>query len=228
MGAKNINIEKTETIESSLPLSTEQSSLIKSANEEQLLTAAAQPQKIETDRSLNFVKKELEIDFAADDEKHEFQADGAGIVETGKSKTEDINRNQNTEEVEKDVKNNESQSPNQSGIKRRACVRNLKLGGIQNTDSNTQAIKDTEEKVLQETAKSLEIKAAKPNKEEITSSKLIVEPEVGDPRANLPAQSDMKNNTKEVSSTSSGAKNVDISSKSGLKLRKLDPKSKDP
>merc|ERR1712037_573129 len=168
--AKNINIEKTETTtESSLPLSTEQSSLIKSANEEQLLTAAAQPQKIETDRSLNFVKKELEIDFAADDEKHEFQADGAGIVETGKSKTEDINRNQNTEEVEKDVKNNEAQSPNQSGIKRRACVRNLKLGGIQNTDSNTQAIKD-----------------AKPNKEEITSSKLIVEaePEVGDPCAN--------------------------------------------
>ena len=112
--------------------------MIKSANEEQLLTAAAQPQKIETDRSLNFVKKELEIDFAADDEKHEFQADGAGIVESthsiaGKSKTDDINSNQNTEEVEKDVKNNEAQSPNQSGIKRRACVRNLKLGGIQNT-----------------------------------------------------------------------------------------------
>ena len=77
--------------------------------------------------------------------------------------------------------------------------------------SNTQAIKDTEEKVLQETTKSLEINAAKPNKEEITSSKLIVEaePEVGDPSANL------INNTKEVSSTSSGAKNVDISSKSG-------------
>ena len=54
--------------------------MIKSANEEQLLTAAAQPQKIETDRSLNFVKKELEIDSA--DEKHEFQADGAGIVES--------------------------------------------------------------------------------------------------------------------------------------------------
>ena len=111
--------------------------MIKSANEEQLLTAA-QPQKIETDRSLNFVKKELEIDFAADDEKHEFQADGAGIVESthsiaGKRKTDDINSNQNTEEVEKDVKNNEAQSPNQSGIKRRACVRNLKLGGIQNT-----------------------------------------------------------------------------------------------
>lgn len=109
--------------------------MIKSANEEQLLTAA-QPQKIETDRSLNFVKKELEIDFA--DEKHEFQADGAGIAESthsiaGKSKTDDINSNQNTEEVEKDVKNNEAQSPNQSGIKRRACVRNLKLGGIQNT-----------------------------------------------------------------------------------------------
>ena len=64
---------------------------------------------------------------------------------------------------------------------------------------------------MQETAKSLEIKAAKPNKEEITSSKLIVEaePEVGDPSANL------INNTKEVSSTSSGAKNVDISSQSG-------------
>ena len=79
------------------------------------------------------------------------------------------------------------------------------------SDSNTQAIKDTEEKVLQETTKSLEINAAKPNKEEITSSKLIVEaePEVGDPSANL------INNTKEVSSTSSGAKNVDISSKSG-------------
>ena len=60
----------------------QQSSLIKSANEEQFLTAAAQPQKIETDRSLNFVKKELEIDFAATDEKHEFQADGAGIVES--------------------------------------------------------------------------------------------------------------------------------------------------
>merc|ERR1712037_517621 len=186
-------------------------SLIKSANEEQFLTAAAQPQKIETDRSLNFVKKELEIDFASADEKHEFQADGAGIVEPGKSKTDD------TEEVEKDIKNNEAQSPNQSGIKRRACVRNLKLGGIQNTDSNTQAIKDTEEKVLQETTKSLEINAAKPNKEEITSSKLIVEaePEVGDPSANL------INNTKEVSSTSSGAKNVDITSKSGLTLRKL-------
>ena len=85
------------------------------------------------------------------------------------------------------------------------------------SDSNTQAIKDTEEKVLQETTKSLEINAAKPNKEEITSSNLIVEakPEVGDPSANLPAQSDMINNTKEVSSTSSGAKNVDISSKSG-------------
>ena len=69
---------------------------------------------------------------------------------------------------------------------------------------------------MQETTKSLEINAAKPNKEEITSSKLIVEaePEVGDPSANLPAQSDMINNTKEVSSTSSGAKNVDISSKS--------------
>ena len=112
--------------------------MIKSANEEQLLTAA-QPQKIETDRSLNFVKKELEIDLAAVDEKREFQADGAGIVESthsiaGKSKTDDINSNQNTEEVvEKDVKNNEAQSPNQSGIKRRACVRNLKLGGIQNT-----------------------------------------------------------------------------------------------
>ena len=61
--------------------------MIKSANEEQLLTAAAQPQKIETDRSLNFVKKELEIDFAADDEKHEFQADGAGIVERKVEKT---------------------------------------------------------------------------------------------------------------------------------------------
>ena len=60
----------------------QQSSLIKSANEEQLLTAAAQPQKIETDRSLNFVKKELEIDFASADEKHEFQADGGGIVES--------------------------------------------------------------------------------------------------------------------------------------------------
>merc|ERR1712037_172736 len=217
--AKNINIEKTETTtESSLTLSsTEQSSLIKSANEEQFLTAAAQPQKIETDRSLNFVKKELEIDFAFDDEKHEFQADGAGIVKREKSKTDDIDSNQNTEEVEKDIKNNEAQSPNQSGIKRRACVRNLKLGGIQNTDSNTQAIKDTEEKVLQETTKSLEINAAKPNKEEITSSKLIVEaePEVGDPSANL------INNTKEVSSTSSGAKNVDISSQSGLTLRKL-------
>merc|ERR1712051_566109 len=47
-------------------------------------------------------------------------------------------------------------------------------------------------------------------------------PEVGDPSANL------INNTKEVSSTSSGAKNVDISSKSGLTLWKLDPKSKDP
>ena len=70
---------------------------------------------------------------------------------------------------------------------------------------------------MQETTKSLEINAAKPNKEEITSLKLIVEakPEVGDPSANLPAQSDMINNTKEVSSTSSGAKNVDISSKSG-------------
>ena len=56
--------------------------MIKSANEEQLLTAAAQPQKIETDRSLNFVKKELEIDLAAVDEKREFQADGAGIVES--------------------------------------------------------------------------------------------------------------------------------------------------
>ena len=68
---------------------------------------------------------------------------------------------------------------------------------------------------MQETTKSLEINAAKPNKEEITSSKLIVEakPEVGDPSANLPTQSE--NNTKEVSSTSSGAKNVDISSKSG-------------
>ena len=79
------------------------------------------------------------------------------------------------------------------------------------SDSNTQAIKDTEEKVLQETTESLEINVAKPNKEEITSSKLIVEakPEVGDPSANL------INNTKEVSSTSSGAKNVDISSKSG-------------
>merc|ERR1712037_390301 len=161
---------------------------------------------------------------AAADEKHEFQADGAGIVEREKSKTDDIDSNQNTEEVEKDIKNNEAQSPNQSGIKRRACVRNLKLGGIQNTDSNTQAIKATEEKVLQETTKSLEINAAKPNKEEITSSKLIVEaePEVGDPCANL------INNTKEVSSTSSGAKNVDISSKSGLTLRKPDPKSKDP
>ena len=85
------------------------------------------------------------------------------------------------------------------------------------SDSNTQAIKDTEEKVLQETTESLEINVAKPNKEEITSSKLIVEakPEVGDPSANLPAQSDILNNTKEVSSTSSGAKNVDISSKSG-------------
>ena len=64
---------------------------------------------------------------------------------------------------------------------------------------------------MQETTKSLEINAAKPNKEEITSSKLIVEaePEVGDPSANL------INNTKEVSSTSSGAKNVDISSQSG-------------
>ena len=50
-----------------------------------------------------------------------------------KSKTDDIDSNQNTEEVEKDIKNNEAQSPNQSGIKRRACVRNLKLGGIQNT-----------------------------------------------------------------------------------------------
>ena len=111
--------------------------MIKSANEEQLLTTAL-PQKIENDLSLNFVKKELEIDFAAAEEKHEFQADGAGIVESThsiaeKSKTDDINSNQNTEEVEKDVKNNEAQSPNQSGIKRRACVRNLKLGGIQNT-----------------------------------------------------------------------------------------------
>ena len=61
--------------------------MIKSANEEQLLTAAAQPQKIETDRSLNFVKKELEIDFASADEKHEFQADGAGIVERKAEKT---------------------------------------------------------------------------------------------------------------------------------------------
>ena len=85
------------------------------------------------------------------------------------------------------------------------------------SESNIPAIQNTEEKVIKETAKSL-INKAKPSEEEIISSKLIkveeAKPKVPEPSANLLRESDMINNTKEVSSSvSSGADN--ISSKTG-------------